>query len=393
MNQHPFVIRQVFQLIPKYTFEKFVKHYKGDYRYRHFNSYNHLFHLLFGQVTGCDSIRDICLCLEVHENALYHLGILKTVDHSTLSRAGEKRDYRIFEGLGFEMIRIVSPLYKNEEVPDLESFKAGEMYAIDSTTISCSIKLMTWALGKYSKGAIKMHTILNLKGSIPDMVVITDGKYHDSNFLDEFEPHPNAFYVMDKAYVDFKALWEFNTAGSYWVTRPKDNIQYEEVERNYNIDDINTGLRYDAIIRLTGYKSSQLYPEVIRLVRYYDSENDRMISFITNCMDISALEVTQLYRNRWQIEVFFKWIKQNLTIKYLWGCSENTVKIHLWCAVIAYLLIAYAKAIYKSSYTVTECATIIRVSAFERTDIATLLTKRQPETLLQNQNVNELTLF
>ena len=308
MNKGKFVFSQVIDFLPRYEFDKIVKKYNGDFRYRHLTSYNHLLRFIFGQLTACNSLRDICLCLSAHEKFLYHLGFRQAVNESSLSRAGESRDYRIFEELGYVLIQIARPLYSKELIPNVWLSSEQDIFALDSTTISCSIKLMSWALGKYERGAVKMHTLLDLRGSIPAFVHVTHGKWHDSNVLDIIEITPFAIYVMDKAYVDFGALYRIHTNNAYFVTRAKKNMKYEIIETNYNIDE-TTGLRGDYTIRLTGYKPKRLYPESFRLVRYYDSENEEELEFITNYLDFDALGIANLYRNRWQIETFFKWIK------------------------------------------------------------------------------------
>ena len=391
MNKGKFVFAQVVDFLPRYEFDKIVKKYGGDYRYRHLTSYNHLLHLIFGQLSACNSLRDICLCLGAHKTWLYHLGFGQSVNESSLSRAGENRDYRIFEEFGYILIGIARPLYVKAPIPDV--FLPGwEVFALDSTTISCSILLMAWAFGKYEKGAVKMHTMLDLRGSIPAFIHITHGKWHDSNVLDIIDIIPLAIYVMDKAYVDFEALYRIHANNAYFVTRAKKNMKYEVIETNYNIDE-TTGLRGDYTIKLTGYKVKRFYPEAFRLVKYYDCENDEELDFITNNLDIKALDVTDIYRNRWQIETFFKWIKGNLIIKTLWGHSENAVKIHLWVAVITYLLVSIIRAKINSPYTITEVETLLRNSTFERMNLRDLLTKPAEDFLDQNQNVKELSLF
>ena len=389
MNLGKYIFAQVIDFIPRYQFDKLVKKYKGDWHAKDLNCYNQLLHLLFGQITGCDSVRDICLCLEAHNSSIYHLGIRKSVNQSNLCRANEKRDYRIYEELGMYLINIVRPMYSNTKVSEITI--ENVLYALDSTTISTSIVLAAWALGKYSKGAVKMHTLLDLRGSIPANIHITDGKWHDSNELDDIEPEELAFYIMDKAYVDFLALYRFHTAGAYWISRPKDNMRYEVMEHRHNFDS-NTGINEDFTIKLTTSKSKKLYPEPIRMVSYHDSETGNNVEFITNNFEINALEVANLYRHRWDIEVFFKWIKQNIVVKTLWGYSENAVKTHLWVAIIAYLIIARIKADYHSPYSITEVATLIRISALERVDLRNLITKPK-DSIIQKQNVKELSLF
>lgn len=389
MNQGKFIFSQVIEFIPRYQLDKLVKQYKGDWHAKNLNNYSHLLHLLFGQLTVCDSLRAICLCLAAHSNILYHLGFRKTVNHTSLSRANESRDYRIFEGLGFYLIGLVRPIYSMVKLSEITIDNV--IYALDSTTISTSIKLAAWALGKYSKGAVKMHTLLDLRGSIPANIHITDGKWHDSNELDELTSEPFAFYVMDKAYVDFKALFRFHQAQAFWVSRPKENMKFRTIEQ-MDIPDAKSGIIEDSRIRVTGYKSSRLYSEDMRFVRVYDPDNDVIVDFISNNFEVSTLEISNLYRHRWDIEVFFKWIKQNIVVKNLWGFSENAVKIHLWTAVISYLTVARIKADYNSPYSITEVATLIRISALERTELRTLLTK-QDSCIDSNQNVKELSLF
>lgn len=392
MSARKYILAQVADYIPRYEFDCIVTKYKGDYHVRDLTCYNLFLHMMFGQLTSCNSIRDICLCLKAHQRILYPLGFRQTVNVSSLSRANRDRDYRIWEELGYVLIDKVRPLYAKEKIPDV-CLPGWEIFAIDSTTISCSIKLMTWAFGKYERGAVKMHTMLSLRGSIPTFIHITHGKWHDSNFLDVFEIEPWAIYVMDKAYVDFEALFNINEHDAYWITRAKSNMRYEVVENNYNIDE-STGLRGDYAIRLISYNPRKLYPKEIRLVKYYDAENDENLEFITNQMDISALQVANLYRNRWQIETFFKWIKQNLTIKAFWGHSENAVKTHLWIAICTYLIVARVKAsVNDCPYTITEVATLLSVSALMKMDLVDLLTNPDYNLLDQNQNVNELTLF
>lgn len=344
-------------------------------------------HLLFGQLAGCKSLNEIELILKTHSKSLYHLGFECTVDSSSLSRANETRDYRIYEELGQWLIRKVRPMYAKEQVTDLY-LPGWEILAIDSTTISCSIKLAEWALGKYSKGGVKMHTVLDLRGSIPDSIYITDSRYHDSNFLDVYEPYKWAIYTMDKAYVDFEALWAWTQKDVYFVTRPKSTMKYETVEVNYKINEL-VGIVGDETIRLTGYKTCKLYPGNLRLTRYYDVENDEVISFITNNFDLGPLEIAKIYRNRWEIETFFKWIKGNLTIKSLWGYSENAVKTHLWIAISAYLMLAWIKASLRSPLSITQVATIVEKTILTKDNL-----REMPEPpLTENQNEKELSLF
>jgi IS4 transposase len=382
MNSGKYVFRQMLEFVNQYEFNKCVKRYSGNYRVRDFKCWNQFVQLLFGQITSLDSLRSICTCLQAHEGQLYHLGVKQSVDHTTLSRANENRDWRIFADFGEYLIGLVRPLYADFPVPNVNI--NNEVFALDSTTISLSINLFTWAEGKYTRGAVKVHTLLNLRGSIPEFILVTDGKYHDSNVLDVIVPQPDAIYLMDKAYVDFAALYRIQMAGAYFVTRAKSPLKYQVIEQNFNIDQ-TTGLRTDKTVVLTVKKSKKLYPDKLRLVEYYDAEKDLHLVFLSNNFEVSALEIARLYKNRWQIEVFFKWIKQNLVIKKLWGHSQNAVKIHIWTAICTYLIVAYMKHILKSNYSIYEIMQILSVSVFDKTPIRDLLTMTQV-----NQNVKEL---
>ena len=386
MNSGKYVFAQILTFVNRWEFDKCVERYNGDYWTRELTCWNLFVQLLFGQLTSLNSLRDICLCLKAHKNKLYHLGIMQNVTHSSLSRANESRDWRIFADFGQYLISRVQPLYADEKIPDI--YADNQVFALDSTTISLSIKLFTWAFGKYSRGAVKVHTLLDLRGSIPTFIHISHGKYHDSNILDFIPIEKDAIYVMDKAYVDFAALYEMELVGAFFVTRAKENMVFEVIETNYNIDE-RTGLISDQTIVLTGVKSAELYPIPLRTVVYRDIEKDILLTFITNNFELSALDVAYIYKNRWQIEVFFKWIKQNLTIKRLWGHSENAVHIHIWVALSAYLLVAYIKAQLRSELSIYEVMQILSISAFDKTPIAELLTE-----IHSNQNVKEQpTLF
>lgn len=381
MNSGKYVFAQVLCFVNRYEFNKLVKKYNGNYRVREFDCWNQFIQLFFGQLINLNSLRDICLCLKAHDNKLYHLGIKNYVTHTTLSRANEKRDWQIFAEFGYYLIELVRPLYKNSDVTNLSV--DNELFALDSTSISCSINLLTWAEGKYSRGAVKMHTLLDLRGNIPSYILITDGKYHDSNALDHIVPEPEAIYIMDKAYVDFEALYRIHTLGSYFVTRAKLTLKYTIIEQNFNIDEA-TGLRADKTIELTIVKSKKLYPEKLRLVEFYDVEKNNYLVFMTNNFEVTALEVCLIYKNRWQIETFFKWIKQNLVIKKLWGHSQNAVKTNIWVAICTYLIIAYVKKSVKSDLSIYHIMQILSISAFDKTPLSELLCNFQ-----NNQNVNE----
>jgi len=385
MNSGKYVFAQLLQFVDRYEFDKCVAKYNGDFRTRGFNCWNQFIQLFFGQLTSRNSLRDICVCLKAHKNKLYHLGIRKYVNQSTLSRANEGRDCRIFSDFGNYLISKVRPMYSKEGISGVDI--ANEVFALDSTTISLSLKLFGWAPGKYSRGAVKVHALLDLRGSIPAFILVTDGKYHDSNTLDNLVATPDAIYVMDKAYVDFAALHSINVCGAYFITRAKSSMDFTVIESNFNIDQ-RTGLLADRIIVLNGYKSKKLYPDQLRLVEYYDAEKEAKLVFLTNNFEVSALEIARLYRHRWQIEVFFKWIKQNLVIKSLWGHSENAVNTHVWIAICTYLIVAMVKHTLKSKLSIYEIMQILGISAFDKTPLKDLIAQDQ-----KNQNVKEQMLL
>jgi hypothetical protein len=373
MNAGKYVFAQVLSLVNRYEFQKCVNRYNGDYRTRGLNCWNQFAQLFFGQLTARNGLRDICLCLNAHKKNLYHLGIKQSVNQSTLSRANENRDWRIFADFGGFLINLVQPLYADNPIPDIEI--DNDVYVLDSTTISVSLTLMNWAKGKYTRGAVKMHTLLDLRGNIPTFIHVTDGKYHDVNALDKIEIINDAVYVMDKAYLDFKRLYVLNESGAFFVLRAKDNIQFTAI-KSRPIDKAK-GLRCDQTIKLLIYKSNKQYPKRLRRIKYYDQDKNLMLVFLTNNFEVEALEVATIYKNRWQIEIFFRWVKQNLQIKNLWGHSENAVKTHLWIAICTYLLIAYLKHQLRSKYSVYEMIQILGISAFAKTPINELFANQQ----------------
>jgi hypothetical protein len=386
MNTGKYVFSQIIEFVNYKEFDKYVKRYKGNYRVRELNCWNQLLQLIFGQITSLNSLRSICVCLKAHKNKLYHLGIKQNVHISTLARANELRDWRILADFGEYMIHKVRPLYVDYPIQNIDT--NNEIFALDSTTISVSINLLAWAEGKYSRGAVKVHTLLNLRGNIPEFILISDGKYHDCNVLKVLTPISDAIYLMDKAYIDFEALYRINQADAFFVTRAKSSMKYNVIGQNFDIDQ-TTGLRADKTIKLTVYRSRKHYPKKLRLVEFYDNENKVLLVFLSNNFEVSALEIANLYKNRWQIEVFFKWIKQNLVIKKLWGHSQNAVKTHIWIAIITYLIVAYIKQVIKSDYSIYEIMQILSVSSFDKTPLRKLLTEQRQF----NQDVKELLLF
>lgn len=388
MYQGQFVFSQLISLIPKYEFDKCVDKYNGNYRTKDFKCWSQFLCMLFGQITYRESISDIINCLRAHKNKVYHLGIINLVAVSSLTRANESRNWEIYQDFAHYVIQLVRPLYIDDNEFTLEL--DNTVYALDSSTIDLCLTTFYWAKFRKNKSAVKMHTLLDLRGNIPVFIEITDGKIHDVNILDEIIFETGAFYVMDKAYIDFEKLFEIKEALAFFVVRAKSNFAYKRLYSNKK--DKTKGIKYDQIIKLTSYKSKKLYPDKLRKIKYYDKGKNKIYEFITNNFKLDALLIANLYKQRWQIELFFKWIKQHLKIKSFWGHSENAVKTQIWIAVSTYLLVAYTKKILHLDRTIYEILQILSVSAFDKTPISELFTDH---TIRNNNesNHNQLTLF
>lgn len=393
MFQGQYVFSQIVSLIHKYEFDKCVKRlefsrYDGNYRTKDFKCWSQYLCMLFGQLTYRESISDLINCLSAHQNKVYHLGIKKLIVVSTLTRANENRDWKIYQDFAQILVKLVRPLYldNNEFTLDLDN----TVYALDSSTIDLCLSTFYWAKFRKNKGAVKMHTLLDLRGNIPVFIEITDGKVRDIKILDLFTFEAGAFYIMGKAYIDFEKLSEIDECSAFYVLRAKRNFAYKRLYSNKV--DKGTGIKYDQIVKLTGYKSKKSYPNKIRKIKFYDKEKDKVYEFITNNFKLDALLIADLYKQRWQIEIFFKWIKQHLKIKSFWGQSENAVKTQIWIAVSSYLIIAYAKKILKLDKSIYEILQILSVSSFDKTPLNQLF--RQIETQnFQSSNPNQLKLF
>ena len=388
MHQGQFIFSQLVSLVPKYEFDKCVDKYNGNYRTKDFKCWSQFLCMLFGQLTYRESISDIINCLKAHKNKVYHLGIKKLVTVSSLTRANERRDWKIYQDFATYLIGLVRPLYVDDSEFTLEL--DNTVYALDSSTIDLCLSTFNWAKFRKNKGAVKMHTLLDLRGNIPVFIEITDGKIHDVNILDNIIFETGAFYIMDKAYIDFKKLFEINEASAFFVVRAKSNFAYKRLYSNKK--DKTKGIKYDQVIKLTGYKSKIKYPDKLRKIKYYDKEKNKIYEFITNNFILSALLIANLYKQRWQIELFFKWIKQHLKIKSFWGYSENAVKTQIWIAVLTYLLVAFAKKTLNLDKTIYEILQILSVSAFDKTPINELLTNKELHKNTEG-DYKQLTLF
>ena len=349
-----------------------VARYRGDYRVQSYSCLDQFLTLAFAQLTYRESVRDIETCLGVMQSKLYHMGFrCGIVRRTTVMHANETRDARIYRDFAYELIDRARTLYADDDLgPDLAAL-TDTVYAFDSTTIDLCLALFPWARFHHGKAAVKLHTLLDLRGNIPAMLYITEGNVHDVNMLDTIAFEPGATYVIDRAYVDFARLYEVTQSGAFFVVRAKDNFRHRRVY-SHPIDR-TTGLRSDQTVRLVNFYATKDYPAPLRRVRYYDELHDRYLTFLTNAFDLPALTIAALYKSRWQVELFFKWIKQHLRIKAFYGTSRNAVETQVWIAISVYVLVAILKKrseVRASLHTVLQ---ILDVSLFEKTDLLPLL--------------------
>lgn len=369
MNTGKTIFSQIMDFLPMNDFRRCVKRYRGNYKVKSFSCLDQFLCMAFAQLTFRESLRDIEACLRAMQSKLYHMGIRGKVSKSTLADTNEHRDWRIYADFAQLLIQRARKLYHDEEL-GLELNET--VYALDSTTIDLCLSLFPWAKFRKNKAAIKLHTLLDLRGSIPTFIKITDGLVHDVNILDELIPEPGAYYILDRGYLDFARLYTLNLFNSFFVIRAKANLQFRRVY-SYPIDK-TTGLRCDQTIFLTGFYPSKDYPEKLRRVRFFDEENNKQLTFLTNNFSLSALTITELYKYRWQIELFFKWIKQHLRIKSFYGTSLNAVKTQIWIAISVYILIAIIKKQLNLNITLYTFLQILSVSVFDKTPILQLVT-------------------
>ena len=375
------------EFLPLHVFHQCVDRYNGNYKVKEFTCLDQYYCMAFAQITYRESLRDIEACLRAQQHKLYHMGIRGPVSRNTLANANKVRDWRIYADFALSLIATARRLYSKE--PFLKDLNET-VYALDATTIDLCLSLFPWAHFRKTKGAIKLHTLLDLRGNIPSFIHISDGKLHEVNTLDIIPIEIGAFYIMDRGYLDYARLYCLSQAAAFFVTRAKSNMK---CRRLYSHPvDRSTGLIYDQSVLLTVPKSAMDYPDKLRRVKYYDAETKKTLVFITNNFTLPPLTISMLYRCRWQVELFFKWIKQNLRIKTFYGTSENAVKTQIWIAVSVYVLVAIMKKqlnIQASLYTILQ---VLSVSAFERTLLFQLLT--QPDYKTEPiENDNQLVLF
>ncbi len=387
MYEGQIVFSQLIEFFPNHEFRKCVELYQGNYYVKSFSCWDQFLCMVFAQLTYRESLRDIETCMRALQNKLYHMGIRGNISRSTLAYANEKRDWRIYADFAKILIHEAKKLYINEPFGvDIDE----TVYALDSTTIDLCLSLFTWAQFRKHKGAIKMHTLLNLRGSIPEFIRITDGKVHDVNILDELFPEPGSLYIMDRGYTDFARLYIITRCLAFFIIRAKSNLDFRRISSNPI--DRSTGLLCDQTIVLTGIKTSQFYPEKLRRVKYHDSETNKTLVFLTNNFNISAVTIAELFRCRWQIELFFKWIKQHLRIKAFYGTSENAVKTQIWIALSTYLLVAIMKKVLKIELSLYTILQILSVTIFEKMPILQVLTDNECIKPVYH-NPNQLNLF
>jgi len=364
MNVGRTVFAQLLDHLPSYEFQKCVTRYRGDYQQKAFSCWDQYLAMAFAQLTYRDSLRDIEACLRSMQGKLYHMGFRGKVARSTLADANESRDWRIYADFAQVLIGAARPLYAHDPIGvDLEQ----SLYALDSTTIDLCLTLFPWARFRQHKAAVKMHTLLDLHGNIPTFIRITDGKVHDVNILDELLPEAGAFYVMDRGYIDFQRLYFFTLCSAFFVVRTKENVL---LQRRYSHTvDKSTGVRSDHTVILTAMESAKVYPDALRRVSYFDAETNKRLKFLTNNFTLPALTIAQTYRCRWQVELFFRWIKQHLRIKSFFGTRENSVKTQIWIAFSVYVLVAIVRKRLGLQASLYQILQILSVTLFEKVPI------------------------
>ncbi len=387
MNQGKLVFAQVMQHLPLTTFRRCVDRYSGERKVQSFSCLDQFLCMAFAQLTFRESLRDIEACLRAHPTKLYHLGLRSAVARNTLANANAVRDWRIYADFAQSLIRIARPLYVDEPFGvDLKD----TVYAFDATTIDLCLSVFPWAPFQRSKGAIRLHTLLDLRGNIPTFIHISDGRTGEVTVLDQLVPEAGAFYVMDRGFLDFRRLYRLHQAGSFFVTRSRSNTK---VQRRYSRPvDRSTGLICDQTVFLTGKFTPDYYLAPLRRIRYKDPQTETTLTFLTNNFNLPALTITELYRCRWQVELFFKWIKQHLRIKAFFGTSENAVKSQVWIAVSVYVLVAIVKKRLQISASLYQILQILSLTLFERTQLDQLLARSIYEEM-EDLEAKQLILF
>ena len=387
MNTGRTIFSQVMDYVPMHEFDRCVERYHGTYKVKDFSCWDHFLCMAFAQLTYRESLRDIVNCLGAQQSRLYHLGFRSRITRSTLSYANNTRDFRIYADLAAVLLKTAKELYHDEPLGvQIEN----AVYALDSTTIDLCLSMFPWAKFRQTKGAVKIHTLLDLRGNIPSILAVSDGKMHDVSALDLLPVEPGATYIFDRGYIDFARLHKLTLSCAYFVTRAKSNMQFVRLY-SHPIDK-NLGILCDQTIRLSGFYTAQDYPDTLRRIKYHDTDNHRTFVFITNNFFLPSLTIAQLYKCRWQVELFFKWIKQHLRIKAFYGTSVNAVKTQIWIALCVYLIVAIIKKRLRLKLSLYTILQILSITLFEKIPISQALTDTLP--VFQQPHLdNQLNLF
>jgi len=388
MNEGKYVFSQLMSFIDHNDFLSCVNRYNGDYKVKDFSCWKQFLCMAFGQLTHRESLSDTIICLSANPNKLYHAGIGKCISKSTLSKANENRDWKIYEDLGMILISEARRLYANDS--DLEVNLTNNVFAIDATTIDLCLSLMPWAKFRKAKGAIKLHTMLDLKTSIPHLVQVSTGKVHELTALDLMTFEADSFYVMDRGYIDFPRLYKMHLCKAFFITRARTRLRFIR-HQSYSCDKA-LGIKCDQSIKPKLFYASKNYPEKIRRIKYFDSETQKEFIFLTNNFSLKATEIAQLYKHRWKIELFFKWIKQHLKLKSYWGYSSNAVRTQIWIAISTYVLIAIVKKKLNLKQSLYEILQIISINIFDKTPLNQLFSETQQQYFKELKH-NQLNMF
>jgi hypothetical protein len=388
MNHGKYVFAQIFEFVSHNDFDKCVNKYDGNYKTKHFSCWKQFLCMAFGQLTHRESLSDTVLCIKANSKKLYHLGIGSAISKSTLSKANENRDWRIYQDFAMILIGQAKKLYTGDSQLEVEI--KNNVFAIDSSTIDLCLSVFPWAKFRKAKAAIKLHTMIDAKTSIPEFIYISDGKMHDVNVLDLITFMPDSFYIMDRGYVDFERLHRIHTASAFFITRAKKGFDFERMYSG--AVDKASGVKCDQTIKLTGFYTSKKYPEKLRKIKFHDEMTDKTLIFISNNFELPALQIAMLYKHRWFIELFFKWIKQHLKIKSFWGYSQNAVKTQVWIAISVYVIVLIIKKKLGLSQSIYEILQVLSINSLDKELIKQLFS--DPDLQNFNElNCNQLRMF
>jgi hypothetical protein len=388
MNKGQYVFSQILSLASSTSFRTCVNRYNGNYKAKHFTCWKQFLCMVFGQLTQRESLRDTMLCLSANTDKLYHVGIGKAVSLSTLSKANENRDWQIYADYAMVLIAEAKQLYADDQ-GELEL--NNQVFAIDATVIDLCLSVFSWAKFRTTKGAIKLHTQLNVKTSIPEFIHITTGKVHEVNILDLISFQEDSFYVLDRGYTDFKRLFQIHKSNAYFIIRAKDNLNFKRIKSD--LTSKSDRILCDQVIKLTNYYASCDYPQHLRRIKIFDAETRKTLVFLSNNFALKPTEIATLYRHRWKIELFFKWIKQHLKIKSFWGTSANAVKTQVWIAICTYTLVAIAKKKFNLNQSLYEILQVLSISVFDKAPLSTLFDKPTQQNVKELFSSNQLNIF